>query len=103
MELPFVSRKKYDEVVYKLECLLCHATGMLSKHTYDLDTMERAVTDEFCKRYEEGLADGYESTSKEIFAEINAIKKEYASGDIDGNELYVRLYMIEKKYTEEKT
>ena len=27
MELPFVSRKKYNELEYKLECLLCHATG----------------------------------------------------------------------------
>ena len=53
MKLPFVRRKKYDkllneyeEVVYKLECLLCHATGnKLSKHTYTLGTMEDAVTD----------------------------------------------------------
>ena len=46
MEIPFVSKKKYDEVVYKLECLLCHATGgRLSKHTYTLQTMEYAVTD----------------------------------------------------------
>lgn len=52
MKLPFVRRKKYDkllneyeEVVYKLECLLCHATGKLSKHTYTLETMEDAVTD----------------------------------------------------------
>ena len=35
-----------DELIYKLECLLCHATGnRLSKHTYDLRTMESAVTD----------------------------------------------------------
>lgn len=38
--------------------------------------------------------------AREIFEEINAIKKEYASGDIDGNELYIRLYQLEKKYTE---
>ena len=38
--------------------------------------------------------------AKQIFEEINAIKKEYASGDIDGNELYIRLYQLEKKYTE---
>lgn len=37
---------------------------------------------------------------REIFADINAIKKEYLSGDIDGNELYIRLYQLEKKYTE---
>ena len=39
--------------------------------------------------------------AREIFAEINNIKKEYASGDIDGNELYIRLYMLEKKYMED--
>ena len=38
--------------------------------------------------------------AKQIFEEINAIKKEYASGDIDGNEVYIRLYQLEKKYTE---
>ncbi len=41
MQLPFVSRKKYDEVVYKLECLLCQVTGSkLSKAGYDLRVME---------------------------------------------------------------
>ena len=39
-------------------------------------------------------------TARKIFEEINAIKKEYASGDIDGNELYIRLYQLEKKYLE---
>lgn len=54
MELPFVSRKKYDELVYKLECLLCHATGgRLSKHTYPLETMENAVTDYMYRRCED--------------------------------------------------
>ena len=38
--------------------------------------------------------------AREIFGEINAIKKEYASGDIDDNEFYIRLYQLEKKYTE---
>ena len=40
--------------------------------------------------------------AREIFEEIGQIKKEYASGDIDGNELYVQLYLLEKKYTEEE-
>ena len=40
--------------------------------------------------------------AREIFEEIDEIKKQYASGDIDGNELYVRLYLLEKKYTEDK-
>ena len=41
-----------------------------------------------------------DEVAREIFEEIEEIKKEYASGDIDGNELYVRLYLLEKKYTE---
>ena len=46
MKLPFVKRKDYEKVVYKLECLLCHATGgKLSKHTYPLLTMESYVDD----------------------------------------------------------
>lgn len=46
MQLPWVSRKKYDELVYKLECLLCHATGgRLSKASYPLKVMEVNVTD----------------------------------------------------------
>ena len=39
--------------------------------------------------------------AREIFEEIEKIKKEYASGDIDENELYVRLHLLKKKYTEE--
>ena len=37
--------------------------------------------------------------AREIFEEIEQIKKEYASGDIDENELYVRLHLLKKKYT----
>ena len=46
MRLPWVRRKDYEEMVYKLECLLCHATGgRLSKASYSLRTMEVNVTD----------------------------------------------------------
>lgn len=45
MRFPFVKRKDYEKVVYKLECLLDHATGgRLSYHTYPLSTMLSAVT-----------------------------------------------------------
>ena len=65
MKLPFVSRKKYDklmkeyeEAIYKLECLLCHATGnRLSKHTYSLSVMERAVCDHITDVCGEALQD----------------------------------------------
>ena len=46
-----------EELKHKLECLLCHATGnKLSKSTYSLETMERAVTDyieDLCREAEE--------------------------------------------------
>ena len=50
MKLPFISRKKHekivDELTYKLECLLCHATGgRYSKAGYSLPDMERMVDD----------------------------------------------------------
>ena len=47
MQLPFVSQKDYEEVVYKLECLLCHATGgRYSKAGYRLEDMY-VMVDEF--------------------------------------------------------
>ena len=65
MKMPFVSRKKYnkliddyEEAVYKLECLLCHATGnKCSKHTYDLRVMEMAVDDYIDDLCNEALQD----------------------------------------------
>ena len=73
MKLPFVSRKKYDkllneyeEVVYKLECLLCHATGnRLSKHTYNLSVMERAVCDHITDVCNEVVQDALKDMRKE--------------------------------------
>lgn len=60
IELPFVSRKKYNELVYKLECLLCHATGGLySKAGYSIDDMCRMVDEHIDRCIEES-----EDTSK---------------------------------------
>lgn len=40
IELPFVSRKKYNELVYKLDGLFCHITGgRYAKATYSLENM----------------------------------------------------------------
>lgn len=65
MELPFVSKSKYDEVVCKLECLLYHATGgKLSKHTYTLQAMEYAVTDYIRDRCEDAIEDYKMHTDK---------------------------------------
>lgn len=84
------SRSEIDNLVYKLECLLCHATGnKLSKHTYDLRTMELAVNDyvekccdearseakskvidEFASELKEYLDDTY-STGEDVLIDIN--------------------------------
>ena len=64
-ELIDTLKAEIDELIHKLECLLCHATdGKLSKHTYDLKTMEVNVTDCFNESYN----DGYNEAIKE-FAE----------------------------------
>ena len=62
------------------------------------DPEERAI--KWKRELEYAIRDLKAEVAREIFEEINAIKKEYASGDIDGNELYIRLYQLEKKYTE---
>lgn len=68
-----VSRVEFDELIYKLECLLCHATGgRLSKHTYDLQTMETIVTDYIDESYTDGVNDG-EKVAREIFSELDTL------------------------------
>ena len=49
---------------------------------------------------EQDITDAKSEVAREIFEEIAQIKKEYASGDIDGDTLYVMLHLLEKKYTE---
>jgi hypothetical protein len=66
-------RAEVEGIIYKLECLLCHATGSkLSKHTYDLRTMETAVTDYINESYDEGYRDAKSEVAREIFQEIYA-------------------------------
>ena len=64
--------------------------------------------DQYNRGYHDGLlkasilnGNARAKVAREIFEEIEEIKKEYASGDIDGNELYVRLHLLKKKYTED--
>ena len=49
----------------------------------------------------ESVKNAKAEVAREILEEIDTIKKEYASGDIDGKELFARLYMLEIKYTKE--
>lgn len=72
MKYIVVPRARFEELIYKLECLLCHATGgKLSKHTYDLRTMETVVTDHFDDIYSEGVEEGYKNCAEEILAIID--------------------------------
>lgn len=66
-----VPKSEVDDLIYKLECLLCHATGgRLSKHTYELRTMETVVTDCINETYNDGYGEGYKDCAREIFKEI---------------------------------
>ena len=81
-----------------------HLCVMLEESNQKVEKLEQDVTrlvqekDNLIKNYAECM----KYYAREIFEEISQIKKDYASGDIDGNELYVRLYLLEKKCTEEK-
>ena len=89
-----VPKSEVDELIYKLECLLCHATGgRLSKHTYDLRTMETAVTDYINESYSDGKAE----IAKEIFEEIDRV-----CIDTFGNFNHRVFADLKKKYTGER-
>ena len=49
-----------------------------------------------CKHYIAADVAPKSEVAREIFEEIAQIKKEYASGDIDGDTLYVMLHLLEK-------
>ena len=67
-KLPLVSGRKYnnlvenyEDVVYKLETLLCEVTGKLSKSTYPIDVM----LSESRRRTEELVDEAVEKALKE--------------------------------------
>ena len=59
-----------------------------------------AILDDYA---EELYNAGYRKASdvaREIFEEIEKLKKQWTSGDINDDEFYKQLYLLEKKYTE---
>ena len=77
-KLPFVSGRKYndlvknyEDVVYKLETLLCEVTVKLSKSTYPIDVMLSEA-----RRHTEGLVDE---------AVERALKEDLGADDDDTN------------------
>ena len=60
-----------DQLIYKLECLLCHSTGgKLSKYTYSLETMYSAVDDEVQDCCEEIRAETIKEFAEKLKAEF---------------------------------
>ena len=67
MQVPFVRRKHYDEMVYKLECLLCHATGgRYSKAGYRLEDMYVMVDDYINELVDEEIEANVKRETEEI-------------------------------------
>ena len=97
-------RAEVDELIYKLECLLCHATGgKLSKSTYTLKTMETVVTDYIQESYDEAYAEARAEVAREIFEEIDRIREETTAGNIMRLTFFKRLVELKKKYQIEST
>ena len=93
-----VPKSEVENLIYKLECLLCHSTGnRLSKHTYDLRTMEAAVTDYIQESYDKGCKYGQADVAKKIFEDI---EKNYADFLFDGCRNII--VITEKDYDELK-
>ena len=91
-------QNEVDKLIGKFECFLCHATGgRLSKHTYDLGTMESVATDCINETYNDGYGEGYKECASEIFEEIYEDCFDQF-GYID----YEKLAKLKKKYTEGK-
>lgn len=89
------------ELICKLECFLCHVTGSrLSKHTYDLGTMESVATDCINETYNDGYDEGYKDCAREIFEEIEELLKRTCEKGYCGS-ISDLLAELKKKYTED--
>ena len=88
-------KSEVEEIVGKFECFLCHVTGSrLSKHTYDLRTMETVATDCINETYNDGYAEGGREVAMEIFAEIEDVLNNIGYFD------EIDFKSLKKKYTE---
>lgn len=88
-----------NELIRKLETLLCCATGSkLSKHTYDIRTMATVVTDYINESYDEG----YEAAAQEVAREIFELVECSFSPVLmyEGHTIKAYIAEIKKKYTE---
>ena len=71
LDLVKSQQAEIDQLIYKLECLLCHSTGgKLSKYTYSLETMYSAVDDEVQDCCEEIRAEAIKEFAEKLKAEF---------------------------------
>lgn len=62
-----LQQAEIEELAYKLDCLLCHATGgKLSKHTYPLEIMESYVNDTIQDYCEEAQAEAVKEFAERL-------------------------------------
>jgi hypothetical protein len=109
-----VPKSEVEELIGKFECFLCHVTGgRLSKHTYDLGTMETVATDCINETYNDGYDEGYKDCAREIFEEIEELAKIYTFPVVKNGFVEIAkepfwciepsdLAELKKKYTEDK-
>lgn len=76
MKLPFVSRKKYEDVVTDLKCLLCYAAGgvleagdVLTTGNYNMSDMERMVDNHIESRVKEAVEEAVAAAKAESLSE----------------------------------
>lgn len=74
------------------------------EHYYSYDCSWTEVKFDYTKTAEHIIDKGYRKASdvaREIFEEIEDIRLEHSYGEIDGNELNVKLFNLKKKYESE--
>lgn len=87
-----LKQAEIDELIHKLECLLCHATnGKLSYHTYSVATMETHITDAFNESYNDGYNDGitefWRSLKEQAYIPNLSLTGEYVIDVSDGENI----------------
>lgn len=93
-------KEQIEELIYKLECLLCHATGgKLSKHTYTLQVMESAVTDYIQDCCNEYMEEAKKELAEEIFAELETKAPWFCENQTAYEHFNEELAELKKKYT----
>ena len=101
-----VPKSEVEEIIGKFECLLCHVTGSrLSKHTYDLRTMETVATDCINETYNDGFGEGYKECAREIFEELEFDIHQLMFERDETRAIAIEgiIAELKKKYTEEQS